>query len=122
MPEILAILLLVFAVYVAVKVLYVVLRVIFAVLGGVLRVVATLIALPFHLLGYVLRAGGSVAPAPQLASGGPVLGVPCGNRVCLCPNIAGARFCRRCGTDLRHISVDDGLCRLLERERRSMWS
>ena len=122
MPEIFAILFLIFAVYLTVKVLHVVLRAVFAVLGGVLHGAALLIALPFRVLGYVLRAGGPADPAPRLAFGGPVLGVPCGNPMCSCPNIAGARFCRRCGSDLRAAASDNGLARLLERDRRSMWS
>ena len=122
MPELFAIFFLIFAVYLAVKVLYVVLRVGFKIVGGVLRAVGTLLVLPFHVLGYILSAGGANAEPASPRRGGPVLGVPCGNPTCACPNIAGARFCRRCGTDLRRVTFDARMIRPSDYEWRSTWS
>ena len=83
--------------YVAANVLYVLSYAVFWLCRATLRVAGDVVLLPFRLAG-ALAGGGGGPPAARALP--PVLGAPCGNAVCGCANIAGARFCRRCGTRL----------------------
>ena len=95
---ILAVLIFLAVAYVAANVLYLVSYVVFWVCRATLRVVGDIVLLPFRLVGAVAsNPPAAPSPARLAAAGPPTLGVPCGNAACLCPNIAGAKFCRRCG-------------------------
>ena len=54
-----------------------------------------ILVLPFRVMGVMLRP---VAPAG--VASGLILGPICRNHGCRCANVAGARFCRRCGSAL----------------------
>ena len=84
--------------FAAVKVLVAVVTLAAMLVSAVVRhLVVPVLTLPIRLTSLVL------APEPRAGRAAyrpdyPRLGSACGNRVCRCPNPAGARFCRRCGT------------------------
>ena len=81
--------------YAAVLVVPLLVRATAALVTGVFRLMAFVVLLPFRIVGAPMGGASLSTSRP------PTLGSPCNNRACLCPNIAGAKFCRRCGSALR---------------------